>query len=83
MDLDNRSLAIGVLVILAVIIIAIMYRAEQESKKSKMTTVYGLSFIDLPHAPMRKADLELAATGRPPHFQPSDVSGESFAHLLS
>jgi hypothetical protein len=82
-------LAAGLAVLVALVAAALLWGATEKrlaaGRRGRMSGVYGKSFMDLPHAPLQSPVLQRSAAGAPPppHFQPSQVAGASFAHLFS
>ena len=85
-DKPTRTALIMAALVLSVIAIIVAFVAmaevEHKVKKQKMT-VYGQSFIDLPHAPLNSESLERTEVGTPSvQIHPSQVAGVSFSHLF-
>lgn len=82
----RTSLIMAALVLSVIaIVVALVAAAEVENKvKKQKMTVYGGSFIDLPHAPLNSPSLDRADVGTPaPEIHPTQVAGVSFSHLFS
>jgi predicted permease len=87
MDVILKALIIAVVAILAIIIIVmIVFQFEERQKgKNGMTSVYGGSFMNLPHGPMKVAHLrqfERTMVSDAPSMAPTQVAGASFSRLL-
>ena len=81
MKAKQTAFAAGVIIILAIIVIAAVAAGVEADKagKNKMTTVYGRSFMNLPHAPLM---VEKPAEEAPfLELHPSRVAGSSFSHV--
>lgn len=86
MKAKQTAFATGVIIVLAIIVIAAIAAAIEADKagKNKMTTVYGRSFMNLPHGPLEFASLERPQVGTPPfELHPSRVAGTSFTRLMN
>lgn len=80
MKAKQTAFAAGVIIILAIIVIAAVAAGVEADKagKNKMTTAYGRSFMNLPHGPLM---VEKPAEAPFLELHPSRVAGGSFAHV--
>lgn len=85
----NSAIIMATIVVVIVVIVAaylITVEVEKDIERSgnqgSMTSVYGKSFMNLPHGPLRSAALKPADVGAGPAFQfyPQQVADVSFAH---
>lgn len=76
------ALILSIIAIIAAVVAIVETERNIKDTKSKMTPVYGLSFMNLPHAPLDAVPLQRTAVGAPFQFQPTQVAGSSFSHMM-
>jgi len=86
---SNAAIIMATIVVVIVVIVAAYFTTvevekaiERSGNQGSMTSVYGKSFMNLPHGSLQSAALERADVGAGPgtQFHPQQVAGASFAY---